>query len=176
VTVKLNLGCGDTLLPDFINFGLFGYTVEAWKLDELTAGSHIYKLDLNNLPLPLPNSFAAHIRLSQVLEHLTCHPFEFIQECYRILQPDGVLFVGLPSFSHSLPHLRGYHPEGFMNTVIGKGYPSTKDYHCRAVFKLEKFERDFSLKLLLRRIWELVRALASKKIEWTMVKTGRKDD
>lgn len=155
---RLNLGCGENVLDGWENYDLY------------PSCRQVKPLDLNELPLPFPNNYADHIRVSQVLEHLSCHPFEFIQECHRILKPGGTLFVGLPSFSFTLPHLRGYHPEGYMNVVIGGGYEDNASYHNRTSFRLERMERKFSIKLLLRRIWELARSMGSEKIEWTMRK------
>lgn len=156
--IRLNLGCGDNVIEGWENYDLH------------PSCGDVKPLDLNYLPLPFPDNHADRIRVSQVLEHLECHPFEFIQECHRILKPGGTLFVGLPSFSHSLPHLRGYHPEGYMNVVIDSGYSDNESYHSRAMFRLEKMEREFSIGLFLRRLYEFVRAMASKKIEWTMRK------
>jgi SAM-dependent methyltransferase len=54
--------------------------------------------DLRN-PLPFPNGCAANIFSREVLEHLPYNVLpDVIQECFRVLQPTGRLYVCCPDF------------------------------------------------------------------------------
>ena len=63
--ICLNLGCGRKPLKGYINF------------DKYVDGKDINYLDLEKLPLELPNDWADEILLIGVLEHLFVNPFMF---------------------------------------------------------------------------------------------------
>ena len=52
--------------------------------------------NLNVFPYPFEENHADTIVAGEVIEHLL-HPFKFLEECYRILKPDGVLIITTPN-------------------------------------------------------------------------------
>lgn len=79
--MKLNLGCGDKLMPGYVNVDLCG------KPDVVC--------DLSGFPWPFENSSADEIYSSHFLEHVL--DFEqTILEIHRILKPDGVFHARVP--------------------------------------------------------------------------------
>jgi SAM-dependent methyltransferase len=49
-----------------------------------------------NKKLPFSNSSFDIIYSIEVIEHLRC-PYDFIEECYRILKPNGILIISTPN-------------------------------------------------------------------------------
>ena len=56
--------------------------------------------NLNRIPYPFADNSVDEIHCYQLLEHLQIHTFDFIRECYRILKPNGILFLELPNAFH----------------------------------------------------------------------------
>ena len=113
---------------------------------------HVY--DLNKLPYPFDNCTIDEIHCTQVLEHLKIHTFEFIQECYRILKPNGILHLNLPNAFYITARLRflfgryvndtSFHP---FHVKLFK--PSHFKQHLRYVGFSPKFRRSTRLWFLL---------------------------
>jgi len=82
--LKLNLGCGDVILPNFINADISG--------KEGTV-----KIDLNK-PLPFKDNSARYVLTSHVLEHLN-NPLEVMLEIYRVCKPGAIVDIYLPHYS-----------------------------------------------------------------------------
>jgi len=153
--MKLNLGCGDLALPGYVNYDFYPMN-ESVKF-----------IDINKMPLPFEDASADEILLSQVLEHLNVSPYDVVNECFRILKKDGILKIGLPAFSFSLEHMRGYHPVGYMTPV------TTDDIRMPyqiAHFKINNIKYKFKLRFLFRRIYELALAMGTDRIEWELKK------
>lgn len=81
--VKLNLGCGTTYLPGYVNCDV---------LPHVRADRHF---DLNTFPYPLETGCASEIFMDNVLEHLEDLP-KVMTELHRLLQPGGVLKAIVP--------------------------------------------------------------------------------
>lgn len=80
----LNLGCGSRFHPDWTNID-FVSTGEGVIAHNLTQG------------IPLPDSSFDVVYHSHVLEHFSkTAAIDFLQECYRVLKPEGVLRVAVP--------------------------------------------------------------------------------
>lgn len=154
----LNLGCGEFPVKGFDNY------------DYMPVNKDIRFIDLNVLPLPFKDGSYDEIILNQVLEHLDVNPFMFIKEIYRILKPDGLLRIGLPSFSYMLYHNRNYHPICYMNPVIGKVNYGNVTYRNQVDFKCEKINYNFSFKRFFKRFYELFIAMGSDTINWELRK------
>jgi predicted SAM-dependent methyltransferase len=87
--MKLNLGCGQNLIPGYINVDKYG------DPDVLH--------DLETFPWPWEDNSVDEIRLTHVLEHLgetTATYFKIIQELYRISKPNGLIFIVVPHPRH----------------------------------------------------------------------------
>lgn len=161
--MKLNLGCGRDVREGWVNVDLH------------SSNPNVMKVDLSKLPLPFETESVDEIRLQQVLEHLSCEPLDFMVECHRILKKGGKMMVGLPPFSFTVQHLRGYHSINYMDLILRDwGNPSEIGYkneeYKRVDFRCEQLRCAFKLKYFLRRLYELVRAMGSGTIEWELQK------
>ena len=80
----LNLGCGASYHPDWIN------------MDFIPAGPGVIAHDLRN-PLPLGEFSCDVVYASHVLEHFSRHEARtFLEECRRVLRPGGALRIVVP--------------------------------------------------------------------------------
>jgi predicted SAM-dependent methyltransferase len=98
--MRLNLGCGTEIKPGYVNS------------DILRRGLNIVEWNLNTLPWPWGDNEAEEILAIDILEHLD-NPVAFVDECWRILQPDGLLFIQTPRYDADFlwddpTHKRGY--------------------------------------------------------------------
>lgn len=130
--MKLNLGCGrePVLDPDWINLD--------WIDGEGVDVVH----NLFEYPWPFADGCATHIKAIDVLEHMPPdQSIKFIEECHRILEPGGELFLTMPH--HTSPnlwidptHYRGYDLKSFdyfdPDTDFGKWY----GYYSQCKFKV----------------------------------------
>jgi predicted SAM-dependent methyltransferase len=81
---KIHLGCGSRIFPGWLNVdGSAGEGVDLqWDLRR---------------PLPLPDASSGMIYGEHILEHLCKDDaIRLLRECYRVLEPGGVLRVGVP--------------------------------------------------------------------------------
>ena len=98
--MKLNLGAGRTLKAGYVNHDKKGYK-----------GIQVVH-DLDIFPWPFENESVEEILATDVFEHLIYFT-EAMDECWRILIPDGILILQGPvagSFNHFLDptHRRGF--------------------------------------------------------------------
>lgn len=135
----LNLGCGNKPAVGAINHDR---TQHAPFVDV----SH----DLNVYPWPWPDNCFDVILAMDVLEHLDSF-ISFFNECWRIMQPSGIVTVQTPRWDSvnvaiDPTHRRGYHPESFdyldPNTGWGSKYPMYTD---RKWTKIGVFQDDGNL-------------------------------
>jgi len=103
--LRLHLGCGGERKDGWVNIDLLGDPVDvAWNLAN---------------PLPFDSGSVAAIFHEHLLEHL---PFQagdaFMQECFRVLAPGGILRVGVPdagklirSYAGDREYLERLHPD-----------------------------------------------------------------
>lgn len=91
MSATLNLGCGNKLLsgPGVVNHDRIKHRAEvdvAW--------------DLNVMPWPWADRCFDRIYACTVFEHLRCTLLETVDECWRILRPEGLLQMKLPMWNH----------------------------------------------------------------------------
>lgn len=80
----LNIGCGSTFHPDWIN------------IDVVSTDDHVIEYDLRK-GLPFDDNSLDVCYHSHVLEHLTrADGQQLIKECVRVLKPGGILRVATP--------------------------------------------------------------------------------
>lgn len=80
----VNLGCGNRYHKDWIN------------LDFKSKNENVIEYDLNT-KLPFEDSSVDVVYTSHVLEHFSkCFAPKFLQECYRVLKPNGIIRVVVP--------------------------------------------------------------------------------
>lgn len=82
--ILLNLGCGQRFHPDWVNIDYVSYAPQVRAYD-LSSG------------IPLETNSCDAVYHSHVLEHFSRAAGEaFIQECFRVLKPGGILRVVVP--------------------------------------------------------------------------------
>ena len=80
----LNLGCGHRIHPDWTNIDFVSHAPEV-QAHDLTKG------------IPMPDNSADAVYHSHLLEHFSkCQGAMFIESCFRVLKPGGVLRVAVP--------------------------------------------------------------------------------
>ncbi|MFH0829343.1 MAG: class I SAM-dependent methyltransferase [Candidatus Kerfeldbacteria bacterium] len=125
----LNIGCGKTRIPGSI--GLDRVHIE---------GTVDVVHDLNTVPYPFPDSSFDEIHMYHVLEHLN-EPMKKIEELYRILKPEGVVYLRVPHFSSlgaftDLTHVRPFGWSSF--DCLEKGH--YQHFYTNVEFKVLKKE------------------------------------
>lgn len=84
--IKLDLGAGCTKLPGFTGVDLYA------------PGADV-KLDLFKFPWPWKSESVTEIHCSHFLEHVPrVIRWRFMEECWRILKPEGVMRIVVPSW------------------------------------------------------------------------------
>ncbi len=82
--MKINLGCGTNRLKGWSNFDA--------------------DIDITQ-PLPFDSNSATFMFAEHVVEHVEyVEALAFFKECYRVLRPDGVLRIAVPSIERILHH------------------------------------------------------------------------
>lgn len=137
--IKINLGAGSEPTDGWVNVDW----VDQQGIDVVH--------NLLEFPWPFKDGVADEMLARDVLEHMPLFnsknestPIKFIEECWRILQPDGRLFITVPHHeSKNLwidpTHVRGYDEKSFdyfdPDTDLGKwyGYYSDKKFKVSAV-------------------------------------------
>ncbi len=121
--VKVNLGCGLTVAPQWINVdGSLNALIATWPhwlhhyAYRFSGANQFYSLDdyiaivQNNLfihhdfryGIPLPDSSADYLYSSHFLEHLDKRAGRnLLQECLRVLKPGGFMRIAVPDLEHA---------------------------------------------------------------------------
>ncbi len=103
----LQLGCGIRPIEGAINHDL-----------EKHSAFVDVEWDLNNMPWPWRDGEFEKVIALDVMEHLKCEVYEWLDECWRILVPDGLLVLRLPAWDHENSHCDPthrmfFHPKTF---------------------------------------------------------------
>lgn len=103
----LQLGCGVRPMKDAINH------------DRVKHSAHVdVEHDLDNLPWPWADGEFTRVIALDVMEHLKLDVAVWLDECWRILAPDGRLVLRLPAWDNPVSwrdptHRKVFHPETF---------------------------------------------------------------
>lgn len=105
MNMQLNLGCGHDYRAGWVNVD-----------SSQDVRADVYH-DLAVKPWPFDDGAATVIRAIAILEHMP-DTVAFIDECWRILEPDGLLVVRVPHWQHKTAwidptHKRAFHEETF---------------------------------------------------------------
>lgn len=136
--IKINMGAGGE--PD---------TEAGWvNVDHLSLPGIQVVHNLLNFPYPFKNEVADYIKAIDLLEHLPNYTPDgkpttvaFVEECHRILQTGGILYIQVPHWASpnmwiDPTHVRGYDPKSMdyfdPDTDFGKWY----GYYSECKFKV----------------------------------------
>ena len=83
-TRKLHIGCGENVLPDWLNSDFRPYRNDVVHLDATK-------------PFPLPDKSFESVYSEHMIEHVTyANGLKMLVECHRILQPGGFIRISTP--------------------------------------------------------------------------------
>lgn len=125
---KLNIGCGTDIIPGWVNVDI----VEVPGVDVVH--------DLNLSPWPFKDGSASKIQALDVLEHVN-EVIPFIEECYRILEPGGELFMRTPRYDAEFlwidpTHKRGFHEQSMDFFDTSKPFGQSTGFYSEARFNV----------------------------------------
>lgn len=87
--MRLNLGCGNDIRPDYLN------------VDFRQTHPSVVQVDLSKFPWPFDDGSADEILMLDFLEHFPYRDTErILLECYRVLRQGGELVVQVPDGNH----------------------------------------------------------------------------
>lgn len=118
--MRLHLGCGSKILPEFVN------------VDILDLPGVDVQHDLNVLPWPWATATATEVIANHLIEHLSLGLLGFMDECWRVLRPGGTVYIKVPDaadpdLSWADPtHLRPYRRHSFINYLT---LPGIEKFH-----------------------------------------------
>ena len=115
MTDVLNLGCGNQLIDGAVNHDR---TLHRSGIDV----AH----DLNELPWPWADESFNMIVALAVLEHLKLTLIESVSECWRILRPDGIVYLKLPHWQHEHSYVDPTHYWAFSLRTCDVFDPATR--------------------------------------------------
>lgn len=124
---KINLGCGQKILKDFINIDFIKFD----GVDKI--------IDLNKFPYKgLKKNYYDFILAENILEHLD-YPDLVLQELYELLKNKGILKIVVPYFNSANAYMAG-HKHFFSRNSF---YRYSQDYNEKSLdapknFKLKK--------------------------------------
>lgn len=108
---KLNLGCGKDIQTSGGNWV---------NLDRLNLPGVDVVHDLGKLPYPFEDGMFSYIKAQDVMEHLPNFTEDgrpmyvaFIEECHRLLEPNGTLWIQTPGWDASFMWIDPTHVRGF---------------------------------------------------------------
>lgn len=150
--IKINLGAGSEPKEGWINVD--------W-VDE--PGINIVH-NLLHFPWPFDDHVADEIMAIDVLEHMPNYtpkfestPIKFIEECHRILQPDGVLTIQVPHWNSpnmwiDPTHVRGFDPKSFDYFDPDKDFGKWYGYYSPRKFVVTTSEHNGNITFKMRKI------------------------
>ena len=113
--MKLNLGAGNRIVGDATNHDITKHRPEI----DITH-------DLNITPWPWDDCSFDQIEFISVAEHLKLTLIESLNECWRILKPDGILIIKYPIHTAAIIHDDPTHRWFWSDKVLDFVDPSTK--------------------------------------------------
>lgn len=124
----LDLGCEES--PECHDYIQSRINMKIIKMDRI--GNPDIKTDFEK-PIDFPDSSVDTIITGYVLEHLF-HPFEFLNECHRILRNGGRIVMTVPNMS-SLPYLLNEYKDYGIH-IHGWNMPMLEYYLTKVGFRI----------------------------------------
>ena len=137
--VKLNLGCGVKMLPNFIN-------VDVYDIEDLKKKQGVFweaevkglYLNADIRELPFPDEYADYILASEVLEHIPLKDInKTLREWYRVLKTGGRMVIKCPNFNALAEQwlTTEFNPESYGDMAQGiyGNQLTEKEYHLSPI-------------------------------------------
>lgn len=136
---KLNLGCGNDIMKDYVN-------LDFHKLE----GVDVIH-DLSKFPYPFKNDYFKEILCNAVIELIDANFIKIMEELHRISKPGAIIKIRSPCFPNPCsvldPHTKKFMAYNTFDTFIeGASY----NYYSKATFRMKKRKFIFSLNPWLR--------------------------
>lgn len=151
--IKINLGAGTDLFEGYVN-------VDFLKLPGIDVVHNLL-----HFPYPFKDNSATNISAVDVVEHLPNFTKEdepmiikFIDECYRILQPGGELYIQTPGYRAEFlwqdpTHVRGFHIKTFDLFDPSTEFGQTTGFYSQSKFSVKAEELpNHNLRFWMRKI------------------------
>ena len=138
--IRINLGAGHDIQQSFTN------------LDILPLPGIDVVHNLNNYPWPFEDQSASEIRAIDVIEHMPNFTHDdrpgviaFVEECWRILEPGGLLFIQTPgvnaAFAWTDPtHVRTFTRDSFDFFDPTTDFGKATGFYSYCTFKVDTIE------------------------------------
>lgn len=153
--MKINLGAGGD--PEL---------GEEWvNVDHLELPGIQVVHNLVFFPYPFEDGVAEHIKAVDVVEHLPNYTPDwrpsivaFVEECHRILQPGGTLFIQTPGWDADFlwidpTHVRGFDPQSFDFFDESTHFGQTTGFYSPAKFSVSCTKlKNRNLQFLMRKV------------------------
>lgn len=160
-SIKLNLGCGDQRLTNYIG------------LDRQRMMGTDLQCDLNH-SLPLAAGTVSHIYAKSVLEHLQ-ELETALKEMWRVLEPGGTVYIYVPHWGNPLYYSDYTHLRFFGLATFDYFSPSDKQIYRRVpryssvTFQTRQVRLIFHSPFrLLNGIMKLFQWLINKRVSWQL--------
>lgn len=156
----LHLGCGETIIPEFINLD-----IRENKNDEIDKLSLVYPLDFSDNTFELVYS-------SHILEHFPRKQIRnVLQEWVRVLKPGGTLRISVPSLENLI---QIYHQTNELEQIIGPlfgGQDYKYNYHYTVFDRKSIASYLESVNLEAIHTWDYKRTIHSKYWDYSQADT-----
>ncbi len=147
--VRLNLGCGHDIRPDFVN------------VDFMKVAGVDMVVDLNGA-LPWQNDSVDYVYMSHVLEHLK-DPAYSLEEIHRILKPGAIAQIIVPHRKHTIAYSI-YHTRYFdENSFVGF---CTEDVNAQYGLRFQIVERRIFWDHRILKPWHMKKYLKVDVSKW----------
>lgn len=143
--MKLDLGCGGNKEKGFV-----GVDVKAGDSVDIIH-------DFDDYPYPFKDSSVEYIKASGIIEHLDDRRM-FLRECWRMLQPRGILYVKVPHYSGRSAYA---HPEH--KTFYSLDFPDFLTEN--SAWLTDWFNRGFSETIWFKKIYSTLHYTESNYAE-----------
>ena len=112
--LRLDLGCGPWIREGFIGIDIRNFW-EGNKIKDYEVKADIF-YDLNK-GIPFPDNSIDQINMGHFLEHVA-NPYNMLDECIRVLQPNGVIDIVVPlNEIYSPDHITSFYSEWFDRNI-----------------------------------------------------------
>lgn len=148
---KLNIGCGNKIMPGFVNLDIL----------ELPGVDCVSPAD----SLPFEKDRFDYVYACHILEHFSRHKIDSVlEEWVRVLKPGGMIRIAVPDFEAATNWYRGNNIGEILGLVCG-GQRDEFDYH-KVVFDERKLR------------WHMEMAGLNKvqRYDWRTTEHGDQDD